>query len=191
MASDGSLEVEIKLRVESAEAARQLLESRGYRVVRERVFEANIMYDTPARDLRSRGELLRLREAGERSILTYKGPSQKAVHKTREELETEIGSAGLMAAIFSRLSFEPVFRYEKYRTEYQQPEGDGLAVLDETPVGVFLELEGPADWIDKAAAELGFAPGDYVTASYGAIYLEYCAKNGIEPKDMVFPQRQP
>jgi adenylate cyclase class 2 len=96
-----------------------------------------------------------------------------------------------MAAIFSRLSFQPVFRYEKYRTEYHQPEGDGLAVLDETPVGVFLELEGPADWIDKAAAELGFAPGDYVTASYGAIYLEYCAKNGIEPKDMVFPQRQP
>ena len=61
-----------------------------------------------------------------------------------------------------------MFRYEKYRTEFRQPRRAGVAMLDETPVGVYLELEGTPHWIDRTARRLGFQESDYITASYGA-----------------------
>jgi adenylate cyclase class 2 len=62
-------------------------------------------------------------------------------------------------------------------------------VLDETPIGVFLELEGPPDWIDRAAGELGFKEDNYITASYGALYIEDCRRCGEAPGDMTFAPR--
>jgi len=52
------------------------------------------------------------------------------------------------------------FRYEKYRTTFRLPDSNawanGLLIeLDETPIGTFVELEGPAAAIDRAAEELG------------------------------------
>ena len=48
---------------------------------------------TPEGILRQRGTLLRLREVGGRSILTFKGPATPGKHKSREELETTVGDA--------------------------------------------------------------------------------------------------
>jgi adenylate cyclase class 2 len=89
--------------------------------------------------------------------------------------------------ILRALGFEPTFRYEKYRTEYQRPHAStGVVTLDETPIGNFFELEGPADWIDETAAQLGFNRGSYVLASYGRLYLDHCAAEGLQPTNMVF-----
>ena len=82
-------------------------------------------------------------------------------------------------AIVERLGYRRVFRYEKYRTEFHQPRRAGVAMLDETPVGVFLELEGTPHWIDRTARRLGFQESDYITASYGRVYLDWCAANGM------------
>ncbi|HPQ17134.1 MAG TPA: class IV adenylate cyclase, partial [Bryobacteraceae bacterium] len=136
-------------------------------------------------ELRKTGQVLRVRQCGRRVLLTYKGPATRGRHKSREELETEAGDAQAIAAILSRLGFQPVFRYEKYRTEYAGKKG-GVATLDETPIGVFLELEGAPDWIDRTAARLGFTPADYITASYARLYLEHRKRNRRSPKDMVF-----
>jgi len=62
----------------------------------------------------------------------------------------------------------------------------GTITFDETPIGEFLELEGPAEWIDRTARELDFSPRDYVVSSYGKLYSDYCAQRGVQPKDMVF-----
>jgi adenylate cyclase class 2 len=191
MAAGLNLEIEIKLRVADADTGRKLLEREGFRESKPRVFETNTLYDTADQALRAKGELLRLREVGGMAVLTYKGPSQKGIHKTREEIETAVGSAAQMAAILSRLSFRPTFRYEKYRTEFLSAEGLGTALLDETPIGTFLELEGEGYWIDRVAESLGFSKQDYVTASYGALYLGWCSEQGIEAKEMVFPQGEP
>ena len=71
-----------------------------------------------------------------------------------------------------------------------QPFGEerdkGVVTLDETPIGNFFELEGTPDWIDKTATLLGFERGAYVLASYGRLYLDHCAANGLEPTNMVF-----
>jgi adenylate cyclase class 2 len=130
--------------------------------------------------------LLRLREIGERSILTWKGTGIAGPHKIRPELETPVGSAETMAQIFHQLGFELVFRYEKYRTEFTGDHKPGVVTLDETPIGDFLELEGPGEWIDKTADRLGFSADQYILDSYGTLYIADCKSRGVQPTNMVF-----
>jgi len=185
----GTQETEIKLRVRDARAGRKMLRDAGFEVVRKRVFEANTIVDTPDSALRNSSRLLRVREAGKAGTLTYKGVPHVARHKSREELEITVSSAAGMLRIAERLGFAPVFRYEKYRTEYAQPRRSGVVMLDETPVGVFLELEGTPTWIDRTARLLGFSENDYLTASYGRVYLEWCTARGVTPGNMTFAHR--
>lgn len=180
-------EVEVKLRVADAAAARRLLRTAGFRVSRRRVFESNAVLDTPDLALRSKGCVLRVREAGSRATLTYKGKAGAERYKSREEIEVAVDGAAGTSAILERLGFEPKFRYEKFRTEYER--SGGIVTIDETPVGVFLELEGSPRWIDRTARALGFGPEDYITASYGRLYLEWCAQAGRKPTHMVFRKR--
>jgi adenylate cyclase, class 2 len=62
--------------------------------------------------------------------------------------------------------------------------------LDETPIGTFVELEGPAEAIDRAATELGSSKRDYVLKSYLVLYMEECRRKGEQPRHMVFPERK-
>ena len=180
-------EVEVKLRMAEPQDAEDLLMGQGFRVIHERAFESNVLFDTPERALRAERRLLRVREFGGVGTFTYKGTPETGRHKSREELETEVADARTLRLMLGRLGFLPFFRYEKYRTVYQQP-GDplGLAVLDETPIGCWMELEGAPDWIDSNAARMGFAQQQYVTESYGALWLSYCREHGIDSNDMVF-----
>jgi adenylate cyclase class 2 len=112
-------------------------------------------------------------------------------YKVREELELEIGDGGTLTKIFEDLGLDGWFRYEKYRTTYKlsksQAWARGLLIeLDETPVGTFVELEGPGEAIDRAAQELGFSKRDYITKSYLALYVEECRRRGEEPRNMLF-----
>lgn len=182
-----SQEVEIKLPVADRKRAQALLRAAGFLVSRRRVFETNTVFDTPELALRAARELLRVRQAGGVATLTYKGPPAVSRHKSRGEVELTVADAGVMGAIFERLGFHPAFRYDKYRTEYREPRQSGVATIDETPVGVYLELEGPSRWIDRTARRLGFEQRDYITASYGTLYLAWCERNGVSPSNMVFP----
>src|ERR1041384_889646 len=152
--SSGSHEIEIKLPVPDANAARRLLRNAGFRVLKRRTLEANTVFDTPEQNLRQTGRLVRLREAGSAVTFTYKGPAEISKHKSREELEVTVSNAQLLAAILQRLGFLPVFRYEKYRTEWGRPAQRGIATIDETLVGVYIELEGTPPWIDRTARQL-------------------------------------
>ncbi len=180
-------EVEIKLRAGSAgEAMARLLEA-GFAPQHERAFETNEVFDTEDGRLLQSRQLLRLREFRGQCLLTRKGPPEPGPHKTREENETQVASAAAMRRILDALGYRPVFRYEKYRTTWKRPGEVGEAVLDETPIGVFLELEGEAEWIDRTAAQMGFTPGDYILKSYGSLYREHCETAGIPTGNMVFP----
>ena len=181
-----NLETEIKLRLDSAAASRRLLGRLGFSVVKRRVFESNIIFDTPAGELRIGGKLLRMRQAGRRHTLAFKGPPVAGRYKSREELESEFADPVSMRRILERLGYAPVFRYEKYRTEFAGPDPAGALMLDETPIGPFLELEGPPRWIDRTARALGFSRTGYITASYGKLYLEHCQTKGVEPTNMIF-----
>lgn len=118
--------------------------------------------------------------------LTFKGRPLPGPHKNREELETGLSDPARFAEILARLGFHPVFRYEKYRTEFRMKRGPGMAMLDETPIGVYVELEGPPTWIDRTARRMGFSPRDYITASYARLYLDWCKRQRRKPGNMVF-----
>ena len=184
--SQATHETEIKLAVKDARSARRRLREAGFVVSRPRVFEVNTVLDTLELGLRASSRLLRIRQAGRVATITFKGVPETGKHKSREELELEISNAAAMMSIMERLGYHRMFRYEKYRTEFRQPRRAGVAMLDETPVGVYLELEGTPHWIDRTARRLGFQESDYITASYGRVYLDWCAANGRTPGDMTF-----
>jgi adenylate cyclase class 2 len=150
------------------------------------VFEVNIVYDAPDSSLRRSMRVLRVRTAGKLGTLTYKGPPTTKKYKSREELEIPISTPALMGVILERLGFKAVFRYEKRRTEFQQPGSRGIAMLDETPVGTYIELEGSEAWIDRTTRRMGFAEKDYICASYARLYLDWAAREGVPPSNMVF-----
>jgi len=184
----GNREIEIKLRVADAPRARRQLRESGFRISRPRVFESNTIFDTPTLSLRTAGLILRVRDVKGTAKLTYKGPITPGKHKSREELEIDAGEPRVLAAILEKLGFQPVFRYEKFRTEFRGDPG-GEATLDETPLGVFLELEGSPGWIDRTARRLGFSEADYVTDSYARLYFDWCAQQRRTPRNMVFKNR--
>ena len=184
-------EVEIKLSLPSASQGRRLLRQAGFRVLRRRVHEDNLVFDTPQGRLRSDGLLLRLRVAGPVATLTFKGPPCKGKYKSRLETETTVNDPAAFREILHRLGFRQVFRYEKYRTEYLGLDGQGVVALDETPVGVFLELEGPPAWIDDTSRILGFLKKSYITKTYGDIHLSCRSRLGLPLRAMVFPEPHP
>ncbi|MGC8793623.1 MAG: class IV adenylate cyclase [Bryobacteraceae bacterium] len=181
-------EVEIKLVLESAAAARRLLARAGFRCVHRRTLQDDAVFDDAAGRLRRAGLLLRLRRSDRGAWLTFKGPAATGRHKEREELETPLApaAADVLGEILARLGFRVSFRYQKYRTEYARPGEKGIAALDETPIGVFLELEGPPSWIDRTARKLGFTPDRYLTATYAELYLDHCKRHRLKPGHLMF-----
>jgi adenylate cyclase class 2 len=182
------IETEVKIRLKDQDPgnARRMIEAAGYKLAGARTLESDQLYDQPDAPLRRSGKLLRLRSSGRRFFLTYKGPAASGRHKSREEIEIEIADGPALAAILSGLGFIPGWRYEKYRTTFAAEGEPGLVILDETPMGLFLELEGPPDWIDTAAVRLGFTPSAYITSSYGSLFREFRRANPGVPEDMTF-----
>ena len=168
-----------------------MLRAAGFRVFKRRVFESNILFDASCGALSRSGRLLRVRESGRLAILTYKGAAVIGKYKDREEMEVEVSDSRKLIEMLARLDFVPTFRYEKFRTEYRRAGEAGAAMLDETPIGVYLELEGAPGWIDRSARRLGFADSDYSTASYGGLYGDYCRDHGLRVTNMTFRNEGP
>ncbi|MFB3921818.1 MAG: class IV adenylate cyclase [Terriglobia bacterium] len=185
-------ETEIKLEVHDRKAVKRRLKKLGLRVIQPRHFEGNGLFDFQDLRLWKARCLLRLRQEGKRWLLTYKGtPLDSREYKIRREIETLVSDGPAVREILNALGFHEAFRYEKFRTVYaassKSPrEGSNQLLLDETPIGDYLELEGSKRWIDHVARELGYGREDYITASYASLYRQACEKLGKKPASMVF-----
>jgi adenylate cyclase class 2 len=182
------VETEIKFRVDDLPTLSARLQAAGFQVQTPRSFESNVLYDTPDRRLRAKTEILRIRQYAGHTLLTHKrlpdaGPGEDT-HKHRIETETEVADGLALVQVFLSLGLQPAFRYEKWRTEWR--EGDGHCVVDETPIGNFAELEGPAEWIDKAAAKLAVDPSRYITLSYGRLFDHWREEHNSTAQDLTF-----
>jgi adenylate cyclase, class 2 len=209
-------EIEIKLPISNPKSFLRTLKRLGAIPVdpkSPRVHEMNLLFDTPDGGLAKHGQLLRIRtetsapakksprKSPARYLLTFKSPPESLAihtptrqnrHKVREETELVLSDAPALQKIFEGLGLRGWFRYEKFRTTYKLPVrhkwATGLLIeLDETPIGTFIELEGPPAAIDRAATELGFSPRDFVTKNYLVLYLDDCRRRNQTPTHMLFP----
>ncbi len=182
----GANEIEIKFRIDDLDALVSRLRRLGLQQITPRTHEMNVLFDLPGQPLRNRGELLRLRKYGDLWVLTHKAKSkqQNGPHKVRVETETRVENGETMETILRALQFEPTFRYEKFRAEWSGSEGH--VVIDETPIGNFAEIEGPAEWIDAVARDLGIKPEDYITETYAGLFFAWKEQTGSRAKEMTF-----
>ena len=178
------LEREIKLRFGSAAEARARILAFGATPLHGRRLQEDALLDTEDEMLRRQRATLRVRCEGGKSLLTYKGPALPALIKIREEHETVVADGAALLTILESLGLHVWFRYEKYREEFSAD--DVVIAIDETPVGVFVEIEGGDDAIHAAARTLGKTPADYITDSYRFLFLQHRDANGLAGPDMVF-----
>jgi adenylate cyclase class 2 len=210
-----SAEIELKFPIHDLARLQALLPSLGFVLDTPRTFEQNTLYDTPTRSLRESKQILRIRRYGVRWTITHKRqpytiPNSDPVrYKVRIETETEVEDGPALAAIFEQLGYTPVFRYEKFRTEWSQftPGIDGPLftdavdpteaalptprchlVIDETPIGDYAELEGPPAWIDATLVRLGIEPSLCLTDSYGRLFLNWKQRTGSTAENLTFDE---
>jgi adenylate cyclase class 2 len=214
-----SAEIELKFPIADVGLLQARLPGLGFVLETARTFEQNALYDTPGRAVREANQLLRIRRYGDIWTLTHKRKPggaalgeglDSARYKVRIETETHVDDGAALTAILEQLGYVPVFRYEKFRTEWAQGEGvggeqrveaslsgvealptlRGHLVIDETPIGNYAELEGSPAWIDETIARLEVDPASCITDSYGRLFLTWKQQTGSACENLTFDEIQ-
>lgn len=180
------LEREIKLRFASPVEARRAIIEAGATPIRGRRLQEDCLLDSDDEQLHHRRCVLRIRIEQSKSLLTFKGPVQPSPMKLREEIETVAGDGETLLTLFEALGFHVWFRYQKYREEFAW--GDVIVALDETPIGIFVEIEGGEQGIMDMTAALGGGPADYIVDSYRTLFWEHRQKHQLAETDMLFDE---
>ncbi len=172
-----SLETEFKIRISSEDLDRIrtcLRKLHGHRLSESRE-EANLLFDFPDQHLTRSGCALRLRTYGDEAFLTFKGKVLRhSVLKRREEFEAPVREPGAAREILEALGLQLCFEYSKFR-ETHRLDVNGqqvLVCLDQTPVGTFVEIEGPEKEIQDLARKFGWQPDSFIQKTYVELYEE-------------------
>jgi adenylate cyclase class 2 len=185
-------ETEVKIAIRWVEEFVVKMQDLDAVAISARHFEDNFVLDFADARLRNQGCLLRVRQTEQEESVTFKGPaSPSMLFKSREELETEVGSAATMLSILERLGMRIGFRYQKYRQEYSlhSPAAGGGKVevaVDSTPIGDFAELEGEEADILAVAEKLEIQTSQFIRESYHSLFLRYCQEHGRIAENMIF-----
>ena len=216
-----SAEIELKFPIHDLARLQARLPGLGFQLDTPRTFEQNVLYDTPGRALRESKQILRVRRYGSLWTVTHKRTTEaspqpttiRARYKVHIETRNQLVDDGpALGAIFELLGYKPVFRYEKFRTEWSQitpparraalrardastapksqrsPPTRSHLVIDETPIGDYAELEGPPAWIDDTLARLGVDPANCLTDSYGRLFLGWKQRTGSSAENLTFDE---
>ena len=177
-------ELEVKFYLSHRQDMEGKLSSMGH-MSEPRVHELNLRLDTPDLSLLRSGRLLRLRQ-DRRARMTYKGPgSEQGGARLRQELEFTVSDFDTALHMCAALGFQVQMMYEKYRTTYRV--GEVEAALDETPLGNFLELEGPdPESIRRVADELGLDWERRSLDSYTVLFERLRSNLGFAFRDLAF-----
>jgi adenylate cyclase class 2 len=184
------IEREVKFLVRDFGPYREALHELGASCISS-YFEDNIIYDDEMSSLRNSEKVLRIRK-GDRMTLTVKIPTppQEPVdpgesrYKVREEYEIEISDFETAERIVTELGFHKTFRYQKNREVFTM--GRTSVLLDHTPIGEYIEIEGDRNSIETIAGELSLSLDEGITKNYMTLYDDYRRQNSEAPEDMVF-----
>ncbi len=151
------VEIELKFRVDDHAPIAERLVALGA-IFQETSLESDHYFNSGFRDFQLTDEVFRLRTTGTKSVMTYKGPKQTGIAKTREEIEVplQLGFEDQFERMIQALGFRKSAQFAKKRTTYELNRG-GFTVhvcLDTlTKIGQFVELEIVAEKNDLVPAE--------------------------------------
>jgi adenylate cyclase class 2 len=144
-------EVELKSRCHDVVRIKQNLAGSGFSFTQE-IEEHDLYFNHPQRNFISTDEAIRLRRSGDSCILTYKGPRNPGIFKTREEIESVADFEG-MRTILVRCGFVESGQVIKKRELYSL--NHITACIDDVRgLGHFVELEIITDDRNHAENEL-------------------------------------
>ena len=154
-----SYEVELKFPLAEKDRLLELLKEIGAEeqpVLRQ----CDRYFNHPSRDFAQTNEAFRIRQSGDETRLTYKGPLLDEATKTRREIELSLAdgqtTAEQMAELLQALGFTEVRSVKKTRTPYHLAwQGREMEVtLDDVEgLGWYLEIETLAGDNDRVQAQ--------------------------------------
>jgi adenylate cyclase, class 2 len=187
MGDSGPREIEVKFRLDGRSAFEGRLAAAGAR--REGTeSETNVLFDDRAGTLKAAGCALRLRTTERGALLTFKGKASfSGGVKSRLELESAVGKADAVSALLAELGYAPRFTYEKRRTTWRfQDPSQPLVVVDETPLGLFAEIEGTDAAVRALASAFGIPESAFIAESYVGLWMKARDADPTLPEDMLF-----
>lgn len=178
-------EIEVKFLLKDHEALMQKIAALQLPCSQERIHEFNLRYDLPDGSLVAQKQVLRLRKDTQ-ARLTFKGPGvMEEDVLLRKEIEVEVSDFDTTNRLLEALGYKVVMMYEKFRANYLM---DNLVLsVDETPLGLFIELEGesPAQ-VRKAADALGLDWEARINLSYSALLNIFNQSSGHTFRDLSY-----
>ena len=183
-------EIEVKFSILSVDGLADTIRETGAVCVQPVQFERNLRFDDKQGTLTENRKVLRLRSNGGASVLTWKSDSASTEELAdREEIETGVEDFDRMKLILERLGYRTFFIYEKYRSIYSLRE-TGI-FLDHTPIGDFVEIEGPdEEAIRETAEELGLCWDLRIGKGYRDLFKKWKEETGYTGSDMIFEKEQ-
>lgn len=178
-------EIEVKFLIADFAALKRKISSLELPCLMERVHELNLRYDQADGRLLAQRQVLRLRK-DHNAILTFKGPGVMTDDVLlRKEIEFEVSDYEAAQRLLGALGYQVIMIYEKYRANYLI--GQVTLSVDETPFGLFIELEGnsPAE-VHQAAERLALDWDRRINQSYSALLRVYNQNAGTNFRDLTF-----
>ncbi len=181
------VEKEVKFYLNNLAAFEKRLRAAGGEMVKSRVLEINLRFDSADGTLTTERRVLRLRQ-DQTALLTYKGPNDPSEGiSTRQEIEFQVSNFDRARQFLEALGFVVAANYEKHRTIYQF-NGTEIA-LDELPFGTFCEIEGPsAEVIQQVALKLGLNWEARCLDSYLWIFNRLQAAGKLQARSLTFDE---
>jgi len=174
------LESELKFPVEDRRALRGRIRALGFRVAAPRRLESNWLFNSPA-------ALLRLRRSGSTWRLTAKGPRRKSKLKQRPEAEVVVSNGAAVRDLLALLGYRETFAYALHRTVFRRLRQRGELAWDETPFGIYLEIEGSPAWVLRTARALGLDPARAEPRSYPELFARITRSSAKSKRSLTRP----
>lgn len=164
-------EVEAKVLEIDEQYVTEQLEEQGA----EKVFDGEVtsrFYDYPDGRIEEEG-VLRLREAGDHTFITYKIDVSRDGAKTMEEIEFDVSSTEMADRFLRELGLEEIRSSWKHRQKWER--GDIEYVIDEYPgIPALLEIEAPDEQrMYDAFEELGYERSDLKSWDASQVHEHY------------------
>ena len=177
-------EIEAKFYVQHPEDLERRIEFLGAKSGEGRVYERNLRFDTPGRNLKRAGRVLRLRQDNAARITYKEGSSFQGGALSRREVEFSVSDFEAAQEFIEALGYEVAFSYEKYRTTYKWNNIE--IMVDEMPYGNFVEIEGDSSALKSTAEKLGLDWGTSIPESYSTLFDNLSARLRLDFRDLTF-----